>query len=51
MSYEVKHHPLLTTAGRHGAWCECSCGWRSETWRSVVGAHLEFGEHLTQEAK
>jgi hypothetical protein len=43
---ETKHHPELLTAGRHGAWCNCSCGWRSETYRSVTGAHLAFGEHL-----
>jgi len=43
---EIKHHPHLMFAGRHGAWCSCPCGWSSGTYFSVVGAHLEFGRHL-----
>lgn len=42
----MKHHPLLLWTGRHGCWCECSCGWLSRRWTSVVGAHLQFGQHL-----
>lgn len=40
------HHAHLLSAGRHGAWCHCPCGWTSGTWRTVFGAHLAFGRHL-----
>lgn len=46
------HEPILYWSGRHGSWCHCVCGtWRSRIWPGVVGAHLEFGRHLLDEAK
>jgi hypothetical protein len=48
----VRHRPYLLFAGRHGSWCECTCGeWRSRIYTSVTGAHLEFGQHLVDEAR
>lgn len=44
----MKHHPTLLSTGRHGCWATCRCGWRSATWRTVVGAHLDFGHHLVE---
>jgi hypothetical protein len=44
----VKHHPEILSAGRHGAWCNCSCGWRSGLYMAVAGAHLAFGQHLIE---
>lgn len=43
----MKHHPTLFTSGRHGCWAYCRCGWRGSLWTTVVGAHLDFGQHLT----
>lgn len=31
---------------RYRCWCTCRCGWASLTYRTIVGAHLEFGRHL-----
>jgi len=46
------HHPWLYATRRHGCWGECQCGgWRSRTWTSVVGVHLEFGQHLLEVAR
>lgn len=42
----MKHHPTLCSTGRHGCWSYCSCGWESGTYRTVIGAHLAFGQHL-----
>lgn len=44
----MKHHPTLLSTGRHGCWATCPCGWHSATWRTVIGAHLDFGRHLVQ---
>jgi hypothetical protein len=44
----VNHHPLLTSTGRHGCWCVCSCGWRSRDYTTVSGAHYAFGRHLLE---
>ena len=41
----VSHHPTHMTSTQ-GCWATCSCGWRSATYRGVVGAHLDFGQHL-----
>jgi hypothetical protein len=43
---EVKHDPGLMSAGRHGCWAACSCGWSSGTYGTTTGAHLAFGRHL-----
>ena len=43
---EQRHDPTLHSAGRHGCWCTCSCGWTSPLFVGVPGAHLAFGEHL-----
>jgi hypothetical protein len=43
----MTHHPALYCTGRHGCWASCCCGWAGRSrWTSVVGAHLEFGQHL-----
>ncbi|MCW2899962.1 MAG: hypothetical protein JWO67_2227 [Streptosporangiaceae bacterium] len=42
----IKHHPNLMSAGRHGSWCSCPCGWSSGTYGTTTGAHLAFGRHL-----
>lgn len=42
-----EHEPVLYRAGRHGSWGFCVCrGWRSRTWTTVIGVHLDFGSHL-----
>lgn len=47
-----EHEPILYRAGRWGSWGFCVCGsWRSRTWTTVVGVHLEFGSHLLVEAR
>jgi hypothetical protein len=43
---DPKHHPNLYSTGRNGCWATCACGWSSETYGTVVGAHLAFGRHL-----
>jgi hypothetical protein len=46
------HEPLLYWTARHGSWASCTCGrWKSRTWTSVSGAHLEFGQHLLDDRK
>jgi len=45
---EPKHHPTLNRTGRHGCWATCRCGWQSGIYRTVTGAHLAFGNHLTE---
>jgi hypothetical protein len=46
------HHPELYATGRHGCWGACACGgWSSRRWSSVVGVHLEFGQHLLDRAR
>lgn len=46
MGEPTRHDPMLTSAqGRVRA--DCSCGWRSRVYTTVSGAHLAFGEHLT----
>ena len=47
----MKHHPTLFRAGRFGSWAHCACGWKSDLWTNVVGAHLAFGAHLTEEQR
>ena len=42
----MRHHPILYATGRHGCWGGCICGWKSRTWTTTVGVHLEFGRHL-----
>ena len=44
----VKHHLTLCRTTRFGCWATCSCGWKSRTFVGVEGAHLAFGEHLTE---
>ena len=40
------HHPTLYSAGRHGCWACCLCGWKSDLYTTTSGAHLAFGEHI-----
>lgn len=43
----MKHHPILYSTSRYGAWCHCICGeWKSRTFTRIAGAHLAFGRHL-----
>ena len=44
----MSHHPTFYSGGRHGCWAICACGWKSRTWTTTVGAHLEFGKHLIE---
>lgn len=41
------HHPTLCRTGRYGCWAECVCGWESQVYTTVTGAHLAFGQHLS----
>lgn len=43
----MSHHLTLHQTGRHGSWATCSCGWKSAGYATTTGAHLAFGEHLT----
>jgi hypothetical protein len=43
----TRHDPTHYSTGRHGCWVTCTCGWRSATWTTIVGAELNFGRHLT----
>ena len=43
-----EHHLTLCRTTRFGCWATCSCGWKSRTFVGVEGAHLAFGEHLTE---
>jgi hypothetical protein len=42
------HHPGLYATGRHGCWARCSCGWESQLFTTISGAHLAFGQHLAE---
>lgn len=44
-----RHDPQFRQASAYGCWTECSCGWESPRYRTVVGAHLAFGQHLKAE--
>jgi hypothetical protein len=40
------HGPIVMTAGRHGSWSTCMCGWTGSTWTTAGGASMEWAEHV-----
>lgn len=41
-----RHGPIVMSAGRHGSWSTCECGWVGSTWTNRAGASMEWAEHI-----
>ena len=46
-----RHEVRLLSAGRHGAWAECSCGWTSASFAGVPCAQYAWALHVRDEAE
>ena len=42
------HEATVLSAGRHGSWVECRCGWLSPMYRFKASASVAWALHMAE---